>query len=499
MSTVSTKEEYDLFINGALSKSTQGSYFTSINPSTGEILATIADGTIEDMRKAISVASETFVEGAWPNLSIRERGQHLNKIAQLIREHARRLAELECLDTGKTIKQTTFIDVPTAADTFEYFGNISDQLKGNVNPVSAPVKSLTEHEPIGVIGLVIPWNYPLIMAAWKIAPALITGNTVVLKPSSQASVSIMKLAQIIMQSSLPKGVLSIVPTSCHEAGKELIQSRNVDMISFTGSTQIGQGVMRLASSNTKKITLELGGKSPNIVFSDCDLSAAVGGTMSAIFMNQGQMCTAGSRLILEDRVYDKFMDLLIEKTRKLKVGDAMNYQTDLGPLISLEHRDKVLGYIREGEKEGAKIVCGGNIPKSQELQQGFYLEPTIFSNVKNSMTIAQEEIFGPVLSVIKFSGIEEAIRIANDTRYGLAACVWTKDLDKANVVSKKLRCGTVWINTYGGFYNEAPFGGYKQSGIGRELGTEGLLEYTQTKHICTDITPKGRSLVTSWF
>lgn len=478
---------------------TEKKYFESINPSTGEAFGRVPDAGKEEMARAILSARKAFDTGTWPGLSIWERRQYLNRIAQLIREHAKELAELECQDTGKTIKQTTFIDVPTMADTFEYFGGASDKLKGDVNPVPAPVKSITEREPIGVIGSIIPWNYPLIMVGWKAAPALLAGNTVILKPSSKASISVMKFAQIIRQAGLPDGVLNIISSRSHEVSAELIKNADVDMASFTGGTKTGREVMRMAAGSLKKLCMELGGKSPNIVFADCNLDAAVGGTLSSIFMNQGQMCTAGSRLLLEDKIYDKFMNLLVEKTKKLKIGNAMDYATDFGPLVSMEHREHVLKFIELGIKEGATLVCGGKIPEGDTLQKGFYLEPTIFTNVNNSMTIAQEEIFGPVLSVIKFSELEEAIKLANDTKYGLAACVWTKDLDRANIVSKKLQCGTVWVNTYGGFYNEAPFGGYKQSGFGRELGTDGLLEYTQTKHICIDMTPGGWPLVSNWF
>ena len=474
-------------------------YFDCLNPSTGEVMAQMAQATVSDIQKAVAAARWAFDAGEWSGLSIKERGQFLRKIAGLIRDNAKVLADLECLSTGKTIKQTTFIDVPTAADCFEYFANVSEILKGEQIPVGDPVLNVVSREPVGVVVCIIPWNYPLIMAAWKIAPALIAGNTVVFKPSPLGSVSIMKLAQIIEKAGLPKGVLNFVTSSSAEVSAELVKHQDVDMVSFSGGTQMGAEIMRLAAGTTKKICLELGGKSPNIVFADCDLDAAVGGSLSAIFMNQGQMCTAASRLLLEDKIYDEFLGKLIAKTKSLKIGNSSSYETDFGPVISLEARDRILKYIGIGKKEGAKLVCGGQIPKGQEFARGFYIEPTIFSNVKNSMTIAQEEIFGPVLSVIRFSSREEAVKIANDSKYGLAACVWTKDLKKANETAKQLRCGTVWINTYGGFYNEVPFGGFKQSGFGRELGKEGLLEYTQTKNICTDMTPSGRSLASSWF
>jgi acyl-CoA reductase-like NAD-dependent aldehyde dehydrogenase len=291
----------------------------------------------------------------------------------------------------------------------------------------------------------------------------------------------------------------MISSDSHEVASFLVSHPQVDMVSFSGSNTTGQEIMRLASSTTKKLILELGGKSPNIVFADCDFEAAVGGTLSAIFMNQGQMCTACSRLLLEDKIYDKFLEAIVDKTRKLKIGPALSYETDVGPLISHQQQAKMLQYVEKGKNEKAKLICGGRIPNQEPLRQGFYFEPTIFADVKNSMTIAQEEIFGPVLSVMRFSSVEEAIGIANDTRFGLAACLWTKDLNKANSVAKHLRCGTVWVNTYGGFFNEASFGGFKQSGFGRELGGEGILEYLQSKHVCFDASPSGRSLVTSWF
>ena len=497
-------------------------YFDCINPSTGDVMAQMAEATVSDIQKVVAAARRAFDSGVWSNLSIKERGHFLIKIGQLIRENAKILADLECLSTGKTIKQTTFIDVPTAADCFEYFANVSESLKGEQIPVGDPVSNVVSREPVGVVVGIIPWNYPLIMAAWKIAPALIAGNTVVFKPSPLGCVSIMKLAQIIEKAGLPKGVLNFVTSSSAQVSGELIKHPDVDMVSFSGGTETGKEIMRLAAGTIKKVCLELGGKSAGIVFADCDLEAAIGGSLSAIFMNQGQMCTAISRLLVEDKIYDEFLKKFVERTKNLKIGNSFSYETDFGPVISRENRDKILKYIEIGKKEGAKLVCGGQIPKlaqpepekagavslpkldskgtkGQEFARGFYLKPTIFGNVKNSMTIAQEEIFGPVLSVIHFSSREEAVQIANDSRYGLAACIWTKDLKKANEVAQQLRCGTVWINTYGGFYNEVPFGGFKQSGFGRELGKEGLLEYTQTKNICTDMTPSGKPLASSWF
>ncbi len=490
-------QEFRFYVDGAMQNSPSGKTFDCLNPSTGEIVARVADASMEDMTAAIKAARVAFDSGIWSDLTAEKRGQYLACIAELIRENAKELADLETLSTGKTSKQTTFIDVPTCADTFEYFAKAGALLKGHDNPVTAPVKSRTEREPMGVVACIIPWNYPLIMTAWKIAPALIAGNTVVFKPSSLASISILKLAELCQEAGLPKGVLNIVSTSSREVGSELAKSKDVNMLSFTGGTETGREMMRIAAGTTKKIALELGGKSPNIVFGDCDFEAAVGGTMSAIFMNQGQMCTAGSRLLVDEKITNQFLASLIEKAKKLKIGPASSYETDFGPVISAEHRDQILAAIEKAVAQGAKVLCGGKIP--QEPKGGFYIEPTILGNVNNKMSVAQEEIFGPVLTVMTFKDEAEAVALANDSQYGLAACVWSKDLKKAERVAKKIQAGTVWVNTYGGFYNEASFGGYKQSGFGRELGEEGLLEYTQSKHVCIDQTPGGKPLVSSWF
>ncbi|MBI3602236.1 MAG: aldehyde dehydrogenase family protein [Candidatus Omnitrophica bacterium] len=495
--SVTTIQQFDLLIEGKISQALSGKYFDCVNPSNGEVFARVSDADTIDVEMAVQAARLAFDHGRWPQMALNERGALLVKIGQAIRDHAKELADLECESTGKTIKHTTFIDVPTCAETFEYFGKIEELPSENIK-VSSPHLCVMEREPVGVVAAIIPWNYPLITAAWKIVPALMTGNTVVLKPSPMACASVMALAKIIAQVGLPKGVLNIISSSRLEAGKELVGNPQVDMISFTGGTKTGEAVMAAAAKGVKKLTLELSGKSPNIVFADCDREAAVGGALSAIFMNQGQMCTAGSRLLVEDKIYKLFVEQLVAGAKALKIGPADSFETEFGPLVSVFHRDSVLKFIEQGLKEGAKLACGGKIPAGLN-PQGAYLEPTIFVNVRNNMTIAQEEIFGPVLCVIPFTSENEAVHIANDTQYGLAAMVWSKDLEKANRVAKRLRCGTVWINTYGAFFNEVPFGGYKQSGFGRELGKEGLLEYTQLKHIATDTTPSGRSLVTSWF
>ena len=499
--TMLTAQEhlFDLFIDGKSVPSASGKTFELVNPSNGEAFGRAANASKADFISAIVAARRAFDNGIWPKMSLADRGIYLKKIASLIRKYAKEFADLESTGCGKTLKQSSFIDVPTAADCFEYFGSIEDVFEDRKNKVDAPVESITAFEPIGVVACVVPWNYPLIMAAWKMAPALTAGNTVVFKPSSLGCASIMRLAQIIKEAELPEGVVNIVTTTDHDAAKILFEHLDVNMVSFTGGTETGKEVARAASTTMKKISLELGGKSPAIVFADCDFDAAMGGVMSGIFMNQGQMCTAGARLILEDKIYDKFLAKLVEKTKSLTIGDVRDYKTAFGPIISRQHHEKILEFIERAKKEGAQVICGGKVPNGEKLKNGFYLEPTILANVKTDSEIFQEEVFGPVLAVVKFSGTNEAIKLANNSKYGLAATVWTKDKTKADEVARKLQCGTVWINTYGGFYNEASFGGYKQSGIGRELGLEGLLEYTQTKHICKDTTPGGRPLVSNWF
>ncbi len=485
---------YKMYINGEFCEAKSGEVMASINPATEEKIAVFPKAAEVDLNEAILSARRAYDEGDWPRMSLTERGPYLLKIAQLIRESAYEIARIETQDTGKTLKQTTFIDIPVSANAYEYFAGAGAQVKGETVQVPAPALSYTLRESVGVVAQVVPWNYPFLMAAWKIASSIILGNTVVFKPSKEASLSCLELAKILKKAGLPAGVVNIVTGEGAELGHLLASSKDVDMISFTGSTAVGRSVMMAAASNIKKISLELGGKSPNIVLADCDFETAVNGSLSAIFMNQGQMCVAGSRLIVEETIYEKVLEMLVEKTKKLKVGLPEDPATDLGPLISAAHKQRVLDYIELGKRE-AKLICF--VPMS--FERGFYVAPAIFANVKNDMRIAREEIFGPVLAVIKVKNMNEALRVANDTDYGLAAMIWTKDLNKANFLAARLRAGTVWVNTYGGFYNEAPFGGYKQSGLGRELGIDGLLEYTQVKHVNIDLTPGGKSLVTSWF
>ena len=491
--------DYRMWIGGEWCESASKKSIDSINPATSEVLGSIPRGGEADAHKAVQAARAAFDQGEWPRMSYQDRGDVLRQIAQLVREKASDLARLETLDNGKSIKESTLIDIPTAADTFESFASMAGELKGETIPVTAPAVSYTRYEPIGVAAQIIPWNYPLLMAAWKLAPALITGNTVVLKPSTLTSLTALELAKLMEETDLPQGVVNVVTGPGSEIGTALAASQQVDKIALTGSTETGRKVMGLAASNMKKITLELGGKSPTIVLKDADLEAALNGTLATIFLNQGQMCVAGSRLLVQEDIHEKFVQRLVAKTEKIKLGNGLDPETTMGPLISKEHRAKVLNYISTGIEEGAQLVAGGKVPEGEAFEKGFFLEPTIFDKVDNSMEIAQEEIFGPVLSVLTFATLDEAVSLANATRYGLAGSVWTKDLHQANYIAEGVRAGTIWINTYGSFFNEVPFGGYKESGLGRELGKAGLKEYTELKSITMDMSPGQRSLITKWY
>jgi betaine-aldehyde dehydrogenase len=494
-----TDKNYKMWIGGKWCESESKEYLKSINPANSEVNGLIPRGKAEDAKKAIQAARVAFDKGDWSEMSYQDRGEILRQIAQLIRENATQLARLETLDNGKPVKESTLIDIPAAADTFESFAGMACELKGETIPVNAPVMSYTCYEPVGVVAQIIPWNYPLLMAAWKLAPALITGNTIVLKPSALTSLTALELAGLMEETDIPVGVVNVVTGLGSEIGRELTSNPQVDKIALTGSTETGCEIMKQASSHIKKIALELGGKSPSIVLKSADLESALNGILATIFLNQGQMCVAGSRLLIQENIHDEFIEGLVKRAKKIKLGNGLDPETMMGPLISREHQEKVLSYISFGIEEGASLLTGGGIPEGDDFKKGFFVQPTIFDNVDNKMKIAQEEIFGPVLSVITFSTVEEAIELANATSYGLAASIWTRDLYQAHHIAQKIRAGTIWINTYGTFFNEVPFGGYKESGLGRELGKAGLMEYTELKNVSIDLSPDEKSLITKWY
>jgi len=479
---------YRLFINNEFHDAADGRTFVGINPYTQEPIAQFARAGEADVERAVAAAREAFDKGPWPRMSREERAALLKALSDKINENKKLFVELEVLDSGSTIRKAGE-DIYLSARNLANFAKLGmTELDHELDGVSKPgfSKNLLRYEPIGVVAAIIPWNFPLKMAVWKLGPALVAGNTIVLKPSEETSVTIMELAQYIPQVGFPPGVINIVTGYGTEAGAALVKHPAVDKIAFTGSTMTGRFIMQAASSNLKKLTLECGGKSANIVLEDADLEMAVDGAMYAIFYHAGQCCEAGTRLLLPNAIADQFVEILVEKTKRLRLGDPMQPTTDMGPLISQKQLDRVLGYIHKGKAEGARVLIGGGRPSAPECAKGFFVEPTIFDHVHNRSTIAQEEIFGPVLSIIRYNTIDEAVALANDSIYGLAGGVWSKDVEKAMSVARRLRAGTVWINEWHLLNERAPFGGYKQSGIGREFGIEGLKEYMETKHVYID-------------
>ncbi|MGE6629807.1 betaine-aldehyde dehydrogenase [Bacillus sp. NPDC077027] len=479
-----------LFINGQWVGAKSGETRDIINPFNQEVIATVSEGSRNDAQLAIKAARKAFDQGEWASLPGLERGNFVLKIAELIRRDLDELAKLESLDTGKTLEESK-ADMSDIANVFQYYAGLADKDGGEV--IASPIqnsKSEIIREPVGVCGQITPWNYPLLQASWKIAPALAAGNTIILKPSEITPLTTIKVFQLIEEAGVPAGVANLVLGSGTIVGDELAVSDQVDLISFTGGIETGKKIMQGASVNVKKIALELGGKNPNIVFKDADLDVAVDQAMNAVFFHAGQVCSAGSRLLVEEAIHDEFLEELVKRTKKIKLGNGFDETTQSGPLISAAHRKKVEKYVEIGIEEGANLETGGKRPKAKELQNGFFYLPTIFSGCTADMRIVQEEVFGPVLTVESFSSEEEAVRLANDTIYGLAGAVWSKDIEKAERVASKLRLGTVWINDFHPYFAQAPWGGYKQSGLGRELGRTGLEEYTEIKHLYRNTKPE---------
>lgn len=487
MSTeVATKPlELDLFIGGKFEKSSSGKTFDVINPATGEVMAVVQEGGKEDIDKAVKAAREAFP--AWSELPGAARSIMLNKLADLLDAQKNEFGLLESMNTGKPMFESVMVDLTMTVDCIRFYAAAARMLRGETVPVPGGQFVYTLKEPIGVCGQIIPWNFPMIMLGWKLGPALAAGNTVVLKPAEQTPVTALKFAELIKEAGIPDGVVNIVAGFGETAGAALSEHPDVDKIAFTGETSTGRLIMQAASKSKhiKKISLELGGKAPNIVFEDADLDQAVTSSLFAVFLNQGQACVSGARLYVQESIYDTFMDKLVEEAKKIRIGNPLEMSTQIGAVTSKEHFDKIMSYIEKGKQEGAKLVLGGD-KAGGELSNGLFINPTIFE-AEQGMSIAKEEIFGPVLSVIKFTDIEDGIAKANDSEFGLASAIWTKNIHTAHLAAKKLKAGTVWVNTYNFLFSEAPFGGYKNSGIGRELGMQALDMYTESKTVCIDL------------
>jgi len=457
--------------------------FNTINPATGEVLTQIPEAMREDVEKAVWAARHAFEDrsGPWRKMSASERGRLLWKIAELVEQNIEELAELETLDNGKPIFESRYVDMPMVADVLRFYAGLATKIHGETVNTFETAFTYTLREPVGVVGLIIPWNFPLLLASWKIGPALACGNTIVLKPAEQTPLTALRFGELAIEAGMPAGVLNII-TGGPDTGRAIVQHPGIDKIAFTGSTAVGKEIMRSAADTLKRVTLELGGKSPNIVFADSDLDGAVKGAINGIFYGKGEVCNAGSRLFVETKVRDEITEKLVARAKKMQPADPLDPKTRMGAIVSQEQMETVLGYIQQGKSEGAQLLIGGN-RVSLDGSKGFFVEPTIFGDVTNEMKIAQEEIFGPVLSVLAFDDVDEVVEQANRNSYGLAAAVWTRDIKKAHQVSRLLRAGTVWINTYGLMDAALPFGGYKASGFGRELGAHAVEHYTEVKSV----------------
>lgn len=463
-----------------------GETFTNRNPATGEILAEVASGNAADVDRAVESARSAFRSVGWRRMNPHKRSALLWKLADLLEANADELAELETRDNGKPYFESRKVDMPSIVENFRYFAGMADKLEGQTIPVAGPYFTYTVRDPLGVVGCIVPWNFPLSLASWKVAPALACGNTVVLKPAEETPLTALRLGELAAEAGFPPGVLNVVTGFGETAGDALVRHPGVDAIAFTGSTEVGRLIARNAADTLKKVSLELGGKSPNVVFADAELEAAVRGATTGIFYGKGEVCAAGSRILVERSIHDEFVEALADRARKMTVGDPMAPTTRLGALVSETQVERVMGYVEKGKAEGARLVTGGE--RVQVDGRGNFVTATVFADVEPSMAIAREEIFGPVVVVIPFDDLEHAVTLANDTVYGLAAGVWTRDVGKANRMARELDAGTIWINTYNQYDSAAPFGGYKQSGYGRDLGGAAAIEkYTQTKTVWTAV------------
>lgn len=482
-----------LLIGAEWVPSASGKTFATVDPATEQKLADVYEGDKDDVDRAVAAARRAFESGPWSKMSASERGQIVWRIGDLIEKNKEELALLDTLDNGKPIFETTYVDTVLAADIFRYYGGFATKIHGETIPVAGSFLNYTLREPVGVCGQIIPWNFPLLMASWKLAPALGAGNCVVLKPAEQTPLSALRLAELCLEAGVPPGVVNVIPGFGPTAGAAVARHRGIDKVAFTGSTEVGKIVMREAAENCKKVSLELGGKSPNIILPDADIDAALKGVMMGMFFNQGEVCCAGSRLFVHKTIKDEFVGKLAEHAKKLKVGNPLDPETRMGAQVSEEQYDRILGFIKAGKEQGAKALCGGDSARATAGGgKGYFIQPTVFDGVKDDMKIAREEIFGPVIAALPFDDLDEIVNRANDTPYGLAAGVWTKDIDKAHYLARKVKAGTVWVNCYNQFDAASPFGGFKESGFGREMGIHALELYTQVKSVWVRVRPQGK-------
>jgi aldehyde dehydrogenase (NAD+) len=471
------------FIGGEWVPSVSGKTFDTINPATEEVIASVAEGDAADVELAVKAARDAFENGPWRTMDARDRGRLMHKLADLIEDEIDELAMLESLDNGKPIREARHGDLPLVIDCLRYYAGFADKIHGQTIPIRGNYFCYTKREPVGVVGQIIPWNFPMLMTAWKWGPALAAGCTIVMKPAEQTPLTCLRMARLAQKAGIPDGVINIVPGYGPTAGAAIVKHPGVDKVAFTGEHRTAQIIMRDASDTLKRLTFELGGKSPNIIFADADLDAAAAGTHLGLYLNQGQCCCAGSRVFVEEKIHDKLVDKLADMNRKRKVGDPLDPTTEQGAQVDQAQFDKIMRYVDLGKQQGAKCITGGK----RVGDKGYFIEPTLFDGVTDDMAIAQDEIFGPVLSVLKFKDLDEVIERGNNTFYGLAAAVWTRDIGKAHRVANALRAGTVWINCYDVFDTAAPFGGFKMSGIGRELGEKGLEAYTENKTVTVSL------------
>ncbi|HEY9712828.1 MAG TPA: aldehyde dehydrogenase family protein [Chroococcales cyanobacterium] len=476
-----------LLIDGKWVDAESGKTFETRNPATDEVLTSVAEGGKADVDKAVKAARKALEHGPWKTMSTAQRARLMYKLADLIESKTEELAQLETLDNGKPIKESRYVDVPQVVETFRYYAGWATKLEGETINANSNFFTYTLREPVGVVGQIIPWNFPMLMAAWKLGPALACGNTLILKPAEQTPLTALRLGELALEAGFPEGVVNIVTGfGANSAGEAISNHMDIDKVAFTGEDKTGKEIVKASTGNLKRVSLELGGKAPNIVFADADIDAAVKGAITGIFFNQGQVCCAGSRLFLEKSIHDEFMSKLQERVAKMNQGFGLDEKTHIGPQVSKEQQERVLSYIDIAQKEGAKLVCGGDAPAG-ELSKGYFVKPTIFTGVKNSMRIAQEEVFGPVLAVIPFNSVEEVAEEANKVMFGLSGAVWTRDIKKAHRLAAQIKAGTIWVNCYNTFDPAVPFGGYKMSGYGRELGKHSIELYTQIKSVWVNL------------